>query len=161
MNVGLRPSVGMFQLTPAPKKKPFFVCSVRPSVARVMLSTFAVSGDRLKSVPTSAVVVVARLLDGKTLQAALPPAALYQRGQFWLRRFRAQAEALSVALALLTEPAPAPDFVHRALAMLESSGWVGAHRFLFADLRQHLLGWPPSLTPGGRRRTLAPAATPA
>ena len=42
----------------------------------------------------------------------------YQRGQFWIRRFRAQAEALCAALAALTQPAPAPDFVHRALTML-------------------------------------------
>jgi len=66
----------------------------------------------------------------------------YQRGQFWIRRFRAQAEALCATLAALTQPAPAPDFVHRALAMLESTGWIAAHRFLFAGLRCHLLGWP-------------------
>ena len=36
--------------------------------------------------------------------------------------------------------APAPDFTHRALTMLASAGWIPAHRFLFADLRQHLLG---------------------
>jgi hypothetical protein len=29
---------GTFQLTPAPKNQPFFVCAVRPSVARVMFS---------------------------------------------------------------------------------------------------------------------------
>lgn len=41
--------------------------------------------------------------------------------------------------------------------MLTAAGWTPAHRFLFADLRQHLLGWPPSLVPDGRRVTL-PAA---
>jgi len=58
----------------------------------------------------------------------------------------------------LTKPAPAPNFVHRALAMLESSGWISAHRFLFAGVRQHLLGWPRSLVPDGRRAAIAPAA---
>jgi len=75
-----------------------------------------------------------------------------------MRRFRAQAEALCAALAALTKPAPAPNFVHRALAMLESSGWISAHRFLFAGVRQHLLGWPRSLVPDGRRAAIAPAA---
>ena len=35
---------GTFQLTPAPKKKPFFVCAVMPKVARVMFSVSADSG---------------------------------------------------------------------------------------------------------------------
>ena len=85
----------------------------------------------------------------------------YQRGQFWLRRFRAQAEALCAALAALTIPAPAPNFVQRALAMLTTTGWTEAHRFLFTDLRLHLLGWPPSLAPDGRRLTLPAVPAPA
>jgi hypothetical protein len=32
--------------------------------------------------------------------------------------------------------------------MLQSIGWVAAHRFLFADLRFHLLGWPALQTVG-------------
>ena len=40
VNAPLRARVGTFQLTPAPKKTPFFVCSVSPSVARVMFSVF-------------------------------------------------------------------------------------------------------------------------
>ena len=83
----------------------------------------------------------------------------YQRGQFWLRRFRRQAESLCAALAALT--APAPNFVQRALAMLSTAGWTPAHRFLFVDLRQHLLGWPPSLAPDGRRLTLPAVPAPA
>lgn len=89
-----------------------------------------------------------------------PPPMPYQRGQFWLRRFRRQAESLCAALAALTTPVPAPNFVQRALVMLTTSGWIAAHRFLFAGLRQHLLGWPPSLAPDGRRFTLAPVAAP-
>jgi hypothetical protein len=89
--------------------------------------------------------------------APAPPAMPYQRGQFWRRRFRARAESLCAALATLTTPAPAPNFVERALAMLTAAGWTPAHRFLFAGLREHLLGWPPSLAPDGRRLTL-PAA---
>ena len=85
----------------------------------------------------------------------------YQRGQFWLRRFRRQAEALSAALATLATPPLAPNFIERALGMLNTAGWTPAHRFLFADLRQHLLGWPPSLAPDGRRLTLPAVPAPA
>lgn len=90
-----------------------------------------------------------------------PPPMPYQRGQFWLRRFRRQAEALCATLATLTAPAPAPNFIERALAMLATAGWTAAHRFLFAELRQHLLGWPPSLVPDGHRRTLPALPAPA
>jgi hypothetical protein len=105
--------------------------------------------------------LVARLLRGLTLVAAALAASQkampYQRGQFWIRRFRKQAPALGVALAPLAAPVSAPDFTARALHMLESIGWIAAHRFLFSDLRAHLLGWPRFLTPQGRRATLAPA----
>jgi len=110
------------------------------------------------SVSVIALFLVARLLQAKTLAASLSPSAPYQRGQLWLRRFRAQAETLCASLVALTVPAPATDFVHRALTMLEASGWIPAHRFLFTDLRQHLLGWPPSLFPAGRRAAFPPAA---
>jgi hypothetical protein len=63
-----------------------------------------------------------------------------------------------VALAPRASPPPAPDFVSRALAMLESMGWIAAHRFLFSELRAHLLGWPDSLAPQGRRAALVPVA---
>src|ERR1019366_6909150 len=113
------------------------------------------------SVTVIALLLIARLLPAQTLAAALPPSSPYQRGQFWLRRCRAQAEALCAALAALTKPAPAPDFVHRALTMLESAGGIPSHRFLFAGVREHLLGWPRSLVPDGRRAALVPAAAPA
>jgi hypothetical protein len=112
------------------------------------------------SLTVIALFLIARLLPAQN-PPATPPAMPYQRGQFWMRRFRAQAPALCAALAALTKPAPAPDFLHRALAMLASSGWIPAHRFLFASLRQHLLGWPRSLAPDGRCAALAPAAAPA
>jgi hypothetical protein len=109
--------------------------------------------------------LVARLLHGATLAAAAVAAAQvampYQRGQFWVRRFHRQAVALCMALAALAAPPPAPSFIRRALEMLQSVGWVTAHRFLFADLRFHLLGWPAFLTPDGRCATLRPAAPPA
>ena len=111
-----------------------------------------------------ALFLIARLLGGQTLEAAAqtaPSSMPYQRGQYWIRRFRAQAEALCAALAALTKPAPAPDFVHRALGMLESTGWIAAHRFLFAQLREHLLGWPSSLAPDGRRAAFHPVPAPA
>jgi hypothetical protein len=103
------------------------------------------------SIAVIALFLVARLLQSKSLKAALSPASPYQRGQFWLRRFLARAESLCASLAARTAPPAAPSFPPRALAMLQTTGWIAAHRFLFAELRQHLLGWPPSLVPDGRR----------
>jgi hypothetical protein len=85
----------------------------------------------------------------------------HQRGQFWLRRFRSRAAALCGTLSALAAPIPATDFPERALAMLEAAGWIPAHRFLFAELRQHLLGWPPSPAPDGHRLAFGPGAAPA
>ena len=113
------------------------------------------------SVSVIALFLVARLLNGLTLMAAAQAASQtgmpYQRGQFWIRRFRKQAPALSLALAPLATPVAAADFVSRALRMLESIGWIAAHRFLFSQLRVHLLGWPGCLVPQGRQITLASA----
>ena len=73
-----------------------------------------------------ALFLVARLLLGLTLKAAAESANFatmpYQRGQFWMRRFRQQAERLCASLAALTAPPAAPDFTCRALQMLESIG---------------------------------------
>jgi Domain of unknown function (DUF6431) len=117
------------------------------------------------SISVIALFLVARLLQGATLAAAAvaaaQPAMPYQRGQFWVRRFQRQAAALSVALAALAAPPAAPSFVRRALDMLQPIGWTAAHRFLFADLRFHLLGWPAFLAPDGRCAALRPAAPPA
>jgi hypothetical protein len=100
----------------------------------------------------------ARLWQGQTLKAAANTAHQagmpYQRGQQWERRFRVQAESISAALAALVRPMVASDFVAKALRMLEASGWVEAHRFLFEQLRQHLLGWPEFLAPSGIAVTL-------
>jgi hypothetical protein len=111
-----------------------------------------------------ALFLIARLLRGQTLESGArtaPPPMPYQRGQFWIRRFRAQAEALCAVLAAVTQPVPAPDFVHRALTMLESTGWIAAHRFLFDGVRCHLLGWPRGLAPDGRRTAFSSGAAPA
>ena len=81
----------------------------------------------------------------------------YQRGQFWIRRFQKEAPTVSLALAPLAIPVLAEDFVARTLRMLDSIGWIASHRFLFSQLRAHLLGWPACLAPDGRRITLAPA----
>ena len=121
-----------------------------------LLPAFALPYLR-SSIVLIALFLVARLLEGQTLKRAAAAIA-YQRGQFWLRRFRRQASALCVALAALATPAPAADFVERAARMLETSGWISAHRFLFGQLRAHLLGWPPSLAPNGRRAALSAAA---
>jgi hypothetical protein len=100
-----------------------------------------------------ALFLIARLLRGLTLLAAARAAGQetmpYQRGQFWMRRFQKQAPALSLALTARVAPPAAVDFVSRALQMLESLGWIAAHRFLFSHLRIHLLGWPASLAPHG------------
>ena len=97
--------------------------------------------------------LVSRLLAGRSLreaaQAAGQPNMPYQRGQFWVRRFRKQADGLCAALASLTAAITAPDFASRALQMLDAVGWIAAHRFLFGQLRIHFLGWPRSLIPSG------------
>jgi hypothetical protein len=119
------------------------------------------------SISVIALFLAARLLNSFTLVAAAQAAAQtvmpYQRGQFWIRRFQKQAPALSLALTPLATPVrpvdPAADFVSRALRMLESIGWIAAHRFLFSQLRVHLLGWPASLAPAGQRITLAAACS--
>jgi transposase-like protein len=115
------------------------------------------------------VFLKARLLMGQTLKAAAETAGQvgmpYQRGQQWVRRFRGQAESLCGALAALVRPMVAGDFGKKAIQMLEETGWVGAHRFLFDHLRQHLLGWPEFLAPAGvpvtiQRPVLSAAGSP-
>jgi hypothetical protein len=112
------------------------------------------------SIPVISLFLIARLLNGYTLQAsaqaAAQPAMPYQRGQLWSRRFQLQAESLCLALAALTALHTAPNFLTRALRMLQTIGWTPAHRFLFSDLRAHLLGWPPSHAPDGRLAVLRP-----
>lgn len=107
-----------------------------------------------------ALFLVARLLHGRTLPAAAAaasqPGMPYQRGQFWVRRFQTQAAALCAALAALTLPVAAANFTTRALQMFQAAGWIAAHRFLFSQLRAHLLGWPRFLVPDGRRAKFGP-----
>ena len=68
-----------------------------------------------------------------------------------MRRFVKQAPAVSAALVALTPVSVAASFVSKALRMLERTGWMKAHRFLFSNLRMHLLGWGRTLAPHGRR----------
>jgi hypothetical protein len=116
------------------------------------------------SVSVIALFLIARLREGRTLIAAAAAASQpdmpYQRGQFWIRRFQKQASALCAALAAQITPMPAANFVTRALLMLQALGWIAAHRFLFSQLRAHLLGWPAFLAPDGRLVTLRPAFPP-
>jgi hypothetical protein len=116
------------------------------------------------SISVLSLFLIARL-QGGTLAAAAVAAAQtampYQRGQFWVCRFQRQAAALCAALASLTAPPAAANFIRRALNMLQAIGWIAAHRFLFGDLRAHLLGWPAFLAPDGHRATLRPVAPPA
>jgi hypothetical protein len=105
--------------------------------------------------------LVARLLKERTLKAAAAassqPDMPYQRGQFWIRRFRAQAIALCAALGARTAAISATTFLEKALKMLQAIGWIPAHRFLFSELRFHLLGWPRFLAPSGFAVRLQPA----
>jgi hypothetical protein len=95
----------------------------------------------------------ARLCRGQTLKAAAEAAHQmampYQRGQQWVRRFQSQAESISAALSALIRPQVADNFVEKAIRMLEATGWIEAHQFLFEQLRQHLMGWPKFLAPCG------------
>jgi transposase-like protein len=65
-----------------------------------------------------ALFLVARLLLGLTLKGAAEAAKLvaapYQRGQFWVRRFRREAQKLCAALAAFIAPPAAPNFSSRA-----------------------------------------------
>jgi hypothetical protein len=116
------------------------------------------------SVAVIGLFLTARLQIGHTLVAAAALAGLpgmpCQRGQFWVRRLQRQAKALCAALVAWTTPVAASSFVLSALHMLQSIGWIAAHRLLFADLRVHLLGWPQFLAPAGRAATLRPAPPP-
>jgi uncharacterized protein DUF6431 len=106
------------------------------------------------SIPVIARTVTARVMENRAWKIAVAGEAgvFYQRGQHWVRRFAKQAESLSAALAALTTAlSAAPSFVSKALGMLEKTGWTAAHRFLFSELRMHLLGWGPCLAPHGRR----------
>ena len=125
-----------------------------------LLPAFALPWWRF-SITVIARFLVARLLQQRTLVAAAcaagQPTKPYQRGQGWVRRLQTQASTLGRALAPLIRPQVAADAVAGALAALEGVGWIPAHRFLLGELRAHLLGWPVSLAPQGRRVTIAPA----
>jgi Domain of unknown function (DUF6431) len=110
------------------------------------------------SIPVIARVVKARLSENRPWKVAAPEAP-YQRGRHWVRRFAKQAEPISAAMAALTGVSAASSFLFKALAMLEKTGWTVAHRFLFSELRMHLLGWGPSLAPHGRCITINAASS--
>jgi hypothetical protein len=136
-----------------------FLCVIcRRTVS--LLPEFALPYLRF-SIPVISLFLVARLLEGRTLKAAAAAAAQpdmpYQRGQFWIRRFRAQAVALCAALVARAAATSAASFVARALQMLQAVGWIPGHRFLFSELRFHLLGWPAFLVPSGIPARLQPA----
>jgi transposase-like protein len=136
----------------------YLCCLCKRTVS--LLPEFALPHVRF-SISVIGLFLVARLLQGRSLRAAAracgEASMPYQRGQFWIRRFHQQAAALCAALGALTAVVPAADFVHRALSMLQAIGWIVAHRFLLAQLRMHLLGWPRFLIARGARVGL-PAA---
>ncbi len=110
------------------------------------------------SIPVIAKTVKVRLME-KGVWKVAAPGSPYQRGQHWVRRFAKQVEPLSAALTALTAASTAANFVSRALGMLEKIGWMVAHRFLFSELRMHLLGWGPTLAPHGLRITINAACS--
>jgi len=66
------------------------------------------------SLAAIALFLIARLLLTQTLAKsaqAAPHPRPYQRGQFWVRRFRAQAETLCAALAALAKPPRPTSFI--------------------------------------------------
>jgi Domain of unknown function (DUF6431) len=105
-----------------------------------------------------AMFLVARILRDQTLQQAVNTGP-YQRGQHWLRRFRARSQRLCASLPPIAAPVAAANFDKRAVHMLNAvdRGWTGAHRFLFGQLHDHLLGWPPSLARDNPRTALGSA----
>jgi len=136
----------------------YLCCFYRRTIS--LLPEFALPYLRF-SIFVISLFLVARLLNGCTLKgsakAASQPDMPYQRGQFWIRRFQRQAAALCAALVARTAVIPAASFVSRALHMLQSVGWIPAHRFLLSKLRTHLLGWPRFLAPDGLPAKLQPA----
>jgi hypothetical protein len=122
-----------------------------------LLPEFAFPSLRF-SVSVIGLFLVSRLLHRQTFKkaacAASQPSMPYQRGQFWVRRFQQQAETLCTALSGVTPVLQTKDFLTRALQMFEAIGWIQAHRFLFGELRAHLLGLPRFLIPHGCRINL-------
>ncbi len=94
------------------------------------------------------------------------PARLRLRRAFFLadRRRHAHLQPRQSARGLLgktRQPLLRRSGRHSRPALwLQSVGWVAAHRFLFADLRFHLLGWPAFLAPGAQMQECATAIGP-
>jgi hypothetical protein len=82
-------------------------------------------------------------------EAAKLAAMPYQRGPFWLRRFRQQAERLCESLTAMIAPPAAPDFVSRALDML---GRIAVLYLPLLSLSGYAAGPCGSGHDGGRRR---------
>ena len=78
------------------------------------------------SVTVIALFLVARLLHGKTLKRSRSRRrSPYQRGQFWVRRFRAQAESLCAALAALTTSGPGAQLRRTVRSPCSNAtGWI-------------------------------------
>jgi hypothetical protein len=111
---------------------------VRRYLCRLCRRTVSLLPDFILPYLRHSIVIISLFLVSRLLvlrglreaaQTAFQPGMPYQRGQFWVRRFRKQAAGLCAALASLTGVVTAPDFVIRALQMLEAIGWIAAHRF--------------------------------
>jgi hypothetical protein len=105
------------------------------------------------SVTVIALWLLARLLPASAGERQPPPPMPYQRGQFWLRRFRSQAEARCAALAHLATPPAASTFAQRALVMLEAAGRRLFSQEVRSSVRQSdLAGQPDVRSLGGAAR---------
>ena len=66
-------------------------------------------------------------------------------GEFWVRRFRMQAETVVQRVSGDCETRTRSRLRTTGLTHTEHWVWLEAHRLLFGRLSLHLLGWPRSL----------------
>jgi len=116
------------------------------------------------SVMVIALFLIARLLRGQTLEGATataPPPMPYQRGQFWIRRFRAQAESAVRRAGCVDPTGSRADFVHRALTMIESTGLDRRSPLPVCRRARPPAGLAPRSSSHGRRAAFSSAGAPA
>ena len=108
------------------------------------------------SILVIALFLIARLLRVQTLRVAAAQSA-YQRGQFWIRRFQWQAEALCGALAGLTAPHSPPTSWPGPCTCWRTSAGSLPTAFCLAICASPA-GLATFLAPSGLRAPVSPAA---
>ena len=132
-----RTIIDTLSLASFPVRCHYFRCACKrtaPAAGVVLPYLRSIGGDRA--------VFIARLFHGQTLQRRhrAAPDALPARPVLGFAAFARRPSALCATLGCPDQPISDFFAIHRALAMLESTGWIAAHRFLFAGVRYHLLG---------------------